>query len=409
MAIKHRSVISLVVFVVLAGLVLFGRWYSLRRGAPGLAPTVFTVNVTSGADRGAGSLREALFTADAAPGPARVVIQTSRIAPESALPPLVNPRGVEVVGAPGVTVEIDAHALSANNPVFDIDAEHAAITGLVIDHCAGIAVLVRAARFRMTSATIRSCDVGVEIAGNASEIALERNVFDADRIGIRFSGPSRDTVVVKNEFTADRDAGLWLVASQADSGTDSISVHDNTFSNDGSGAVLGNVSTLLEHNEFSSIRDAAIHVIGAQAVVRNNHITSGVATGIVAENARSAVIEGNELDHLQGYGILLRNSSDTVVRGNRITSCGYGMAFVLGDVHRPNTAVDNTMIDLKYNGIDVIGESPILRHNQVSQARAFPLHVADFSAPNGDTVHAQPLLDKNSFQEASATQGPVKR
>jgi parallel beta-helix repeat protein len=176
----------------------------------------------------------------------------------------------------------------------------------------------------------------------------------------------------------------------------------NQFRNGPAGVVLGNIPTVLEHNEFDSMREAAIHVVGADAIVRENHITHGAAAGIVVEDARGGVIQGNQLEHLEGYGILLRASSDVLVRSNRVQSCGYGMGFVLGDPHRPNTATDNALLDLKYNGIDVVGESPILRHNQVLQARANPLHIQDFQAPNGQVTRAQPLLEKNSFQLGSA-------
>src|SRR5262249_52416330 len=100
--------------------------------------------------------------------------------------------------------------------------------------------------------------------------------------------------------------------------------------------------------------------------------------------------------------ILLRGASDTLVRANRVHTCGYGMAFVLGNGERPNTAADNTFIELSFNGIDVIGESPILRRNQVLQARAYPLHVVDFTSSNGSVVRAQPLLERNSFELKSS-------
>jgi parallel beta-helix repeat protein len=400
MSAKQRSAVSLAVLVVLAAFVLAGRWYATHRSTPALTATTLTVNVTSADDRGPGTLREALFTADTAPSAANIVIQVSSIVLASALPPIVNPHGIHIE-APADGVTIDAHALSANDAVFDVDADHASLSGLKIRQCPGIAVLVRAPHFRLASSSIEACDVGVEIAGNASAVGLERNHFANDHIGIRFSAASRDTVVVKNEFSGNSTAGIWLVASQPQNG-EAISVHDNAFSNGPTGIVLGNIPALLEHNDFTSMREAAVQVIGAGAVVRNNHVTASAAAGILADGARGALIEGNELDHLGGYGIMLRNSSDTLVRSNRIHSCAYGMAFVLGDQQRPNTAVSNALIDLQYNGIDVIGESPILRQNQVLQARVTPLHVVDFTGPNGQVVHAQPLLEKNNFPPGAA-------
>jgi hypothetical protein len=403
MAFRRRSIVSVAVLLMLAGFVILAHWYAQRHTTPMLHPAMLTLNVTQGADRGPGSLREALFAADTANSAANIVIGVNRVELESALPPIVNPHGIQIEAQPA-GVEIDAHAVDQASPVFDINAEHASITGVTISHCPGSAILVRAAQFRLSASNIVECDVAMEIAGNAGDIAVERNRFLNNHIGVRFSAWSRDTVLVKNEFNGNSTAGIWLVASQPHTGTQPISVHVNQFRNGPAGVVLGNIATVLEHNEFDSMREAAVHVVGADAVVRENHISNGAAAGIVVEDAHGGVIQGNQLEHLEGYGILLRGSSDVLVKGNRIQSCGYGLGFVLGDPHRPNTASDNALLDLKYNGIDVIGESPILRHNQVLQARAMPLHVQDFQAPNGQITRAQPLLDKNSFQAGPAAE-----
>jgi hypothetical protein len=129
--------------------------------------------------------------------------------------------------------------------------------------------------------------------------------------------------------------------------------------------------------------------------VRGNRISGGAAMGIVAENSRGAVIEANEIDGLTAYGIMLKSSADAVVQGNRVHNSGYGLAFVLGT--RPSTAIDNTIIEPKSTGIDVIGDSPVLRNNHVLRPRALALKVVDFKAPDGRTVRSQPFLDGNNF------------
>ena len=117
--------------------------------------------------------------------------------------------------------------------------------------------------------------------------------------------------------------------------------------------------------------------------------------GIVAENSRGTVIEGNELDGLAAYGIMLKGSADALVQGNRVHNSGYGLAFVVGT--SPSTAIDNTIIEPKFNGIDVIGDSPILRNNHVVRPRALALKVVDFQSPEGKMVRSQPFLEGNNF------------
>jgi hypothetical protein len=70
---------------------------------------------------------------------------------------------------------------------------------------------------------------------------------------------------------------------------------------------------------------------------------------------------------------------------------------VLGDPHSISTAVDNTIIEPKFNGIDVVGDSPNLRRNQVLRAHAYALHVENFQRPDGTKVLSQPFMDKNNF------------
>jgi hypothetical protein len=97
---------------------------------------------------------------------------------------------------------------------------------------------------------------------------------------------------------------------------------------------------------------------------------------------------------------MVRNSSNILVRSNKLHNCGYGFAFVLGDAKGASTAVDNTIIEPKFNGIDVIGDSPILRRNQVLRPHAFALHVEDFQPPaGGDRVQSKPFLDDNTFEK----------
>jgi parallel beta-helix repeat protein len=117
--------------------------------------------------------------------------------------------------------------------------------------------------------------------------------------------------------------------------------------------------------------------------------------GIIAENSRGAVIENNELDGLAAYGIMLKGSADALLRGNRVHNSGYGLAFVVGS--SPSTAIDNTIIEPKFNGIDVIGDSPVLRGNHVVRPRALAIKVIDFDPGSGQKVRSQPFLEGNNF------------
>ena len=61
MSVSRRSVISVSVLVVLAAVVGLAYWHQSQQKKPGQADDSTAINVTSGEDRGAGTLREALF------------------------------------------------------------------------------------------------------------------------------------------------------------------------------------------------------------------------------------------------------------------------------------------------------------------------------------------------------------
>jgi parallel beta-helix repeat protein len=402
MKISRRFVVAVGVFVLLGVVAALSHWRETPAPPPlRAAEKAVLVHVTNAGDRGPGTLREALLAVATATGQSSISIEVPKINLETALPALVNGHGVKLLGqASGV--QIDAQALRAG-PVFDISGPNTSIDGITIRNCPAAGILVRSVRFHLSASTIASCDVGVEVLDNTGDTLLERNHFLKDRLGVRFGAAGHNSAVANNEFTDDKDAGLWAVRGAPDSLDDVISIHDNKFTADGIGIVAGNIAVLVERNDFIRARDADVHLVGAGAVIRGNRISGGAAMGIVAENARGAIIDDNELEGLTAYGVLVRGSSNTLVKANRLHNCGYGLAFVLGDAHGVSTAVGNTIIEPKFNGIDVIGDSPVLRHNEVLRAHANALHVEDFQPPNGQKVHSQPFLDSNNFGDSPLT------
>ena len=81
------------------------RWATLATGlaAPSLFAAVFSVTTT--ADAGPGSLRQAILDANGAPGPDEIVFSigtgVASIAPTGALPPLTDPVTIDGTTQPG--------------------------------------------------------------------------------------------------------------------------------------------------------------------------------------------------------------------------------------------------------------------------------------------------------------------
>jgi parallel beta-helix repeat protein len=393
MSVSRRAVLSIVVLLMLGVFVGIGYWYESRQATPQTAEEAAAIAVTSGADRGAGTLREALFIAAAAKGRSTISVRVPKISLATPLPPVVNAQGVRIVTA-APPAEIDASALP-KGPVIDIASPNVSVQGLDIRNCKASAVLLRAAQFRFESGTIQSCDVGIDVAENASEVLIERNRFVNNRVGVRFAGSIKNASVLANEFAGHRDAGVWAVRGSPDSRTDPISIRENRFTSERIGVLAANVAVAVERNNVLNAREAAMQIMGTGAVLRGNRITGGAAMGIVAENARGIVIEGNEIDGVTAYGIMLKGTADAAVQRNRVHNSGYGLAFVLGG--SPSTAFDNTILEPKFNGIDVIGDSPVLRNNNVLRPHGLALKTQDFQAPDGRTVRSNPFLEGNNF------------
>ena len=399
---KQQISAAVITAGVLGVVALVSWWYHSQHptagAGAGAGASEATVSVTSPDDLGPGSLREALFVAASARGRISVLLETRRVTLKTALPPLMNAHGLRLVAVPA-GAEIDAQGL-AGGAVLDVVGPNTSIEGVVVRHCPGAGVLLRATHFHMDSSVVDSCEIGVEVAANAADVLLQDNRFVNDRIGVRFGAANTNTALVRNTFVHATAAGLWAVrAESATLGEDAIHVRDNRFTDDHAGVVAGNIPIVVEHNEFSgNAPEAAVHLIGAGGVVRSNRIAGPASQGIVAENARDALIEGNELHGLSSYAVMLRSAAGATVRANRIADCGSGLALVLGDPEHPSRVVGNTIVDPKLNGIDVIGDSPILTDNQVVHPRALALRVTDYAQPGGRSVRAHPSLQGNNFR-----------
>jgi hypothetical protein len=396
-----QQISSAVITAGMLAVIAVGSWWYHSQhpvAVAGAGSGEAAVRVTSPDDMGPGSLREALFVAAAARGRISVLLVARKVMLKTPLPPLMNPYGLRLVAQPA-GAEIDAQDLPGG-AVLDVAGPNTSIEGVVVRHCTGAAVLLRAAHFHMHASVADSCDVGIEVAVNAADVLLEDNRFVNDRVGVRFGAPNSNTALVRNTFAHAAAAGLWAV--RGDSGTpggEAIHVRDNHFTDNHAGVVAGNVPIVVEHNEFSgNAPQAAVHLIGAGGVIRSNRIAGPAPLGIVAENARDALIEGNELHGLSSYALMLRGSAGAMVRGNRVADCASGLAFVLGDPEHPSSAIGNTIADPRRDAIDIIGDSPVLTDNEVVRPHALALRVTDYAQPGGRSVRAHPSLHGNNFR-----------
>jgi len=392
---RLRNPLALGAVVMLGLLAGLQYWLAARRPISPWYQAGREFTVTSEADQGPGSLREAIFAADSSDQRAKIVLRTSRIVLQSPLPPLVNPKGV-IVEAGEARPEIDASNIGFG-PVFDVDAPNSVISGIAIRNAPEQAILVRADGFRLMKASLAGCDVGLYAADGISNLVAENSTFENNRIGIWLAASNAGVIVRDNQFKAHRDAGVWAVAGKqpAASTETRLELRGNHFEGDRLSIVLGNIPAVIEANEVVKAREAAIYLIGAGAVVRGNRVRNGAGIGIFAHTTEGTVIENNELDHNQALAMLVRSAQNNLVDRNRIYNNGYGIGFVLGQRGRPNIASDNTLLSQQFDGIILIGESPVLRGNRLVNNKLAGLRVLDFFPLIGNKVVADPFLADN--------------
>ena len=394
---EHRRV-AICSVVLLGLLALLQYWLTNRRPLQPGVTAVHEFGVTSSRDKGPGSLREAIFAADIAPQRARIILRLSPIALQSPLPPLVNPRGIEIEGAePGA--EIDARDLGTG-AVFDVDAPNSVIDGIKITNAPEQAVLVRADFFRLLNAKIVSCDEGLDAVEGIGNLIVDKTSFENNRVGITLASGGPGIIVRNNHFVGHKDAAIWAVRGSPFrvGQTRGFLLKSNYFESDRISVVAGNVPLVAEENEFVKSHEAALFVMGENAVIRGNRIRNGAGIGVVAQGTEGIVIEDNELDHNQTIALLVRSSRSALVNNNRVYDNGYGIAFVLGKRESPSFAAENSVLRQRYDGIVVIGDSPVLRRNRALNNSSSGVSVLDFIPLTGGAIAANPFLENNILQ-----------
>jgi len=350
--------------------------------------------VTTTGDGGLGSLREAIVAANRAPGRARIVLPPRRIRIETPLPPLVNPAGVVVQGRSGS--EIDASVLSGG-PALDVIAPGSSLRGFHVLRGAGQGILIRSPHVQVEDLVLMACGSGLHALGGARELRVTGSRFEANDVGVTLEGGVAGVRIVDNVFRGHRRAGLWAVSSE-DTGRPELLVLRNRFEGDAISIVAMNVGARIEGNHISGFGEAGVFISGRENALRSNRIRSGRTYGICAVSSEATVIEGNEADHNRAVGILLKNTFSTVVKANRVYANGFGIVVVFGDPLRPSRVAENLVWQQSFDGVYIIGGSPLVSGNQVRASGGAGIRIDDFEGVRGAVRLAQPLLTDNVLE-----------
>ena len=370
-------------------------WLDKLRPAPLGQQAVNQFLVTSGADAGTGSLREAIFVADRTDGRVRVVVDAPAIVLESPLPPIINATGVAIEAA-RAGVRIDASRLVAG-PVLDVASPNTTISGLAITGAPGQAVLLRTGGARLTRMHVQRSAVGVFAIDGVDDLIVSDSTFEGNGVGIQLGADTQDVQLRNNRFRGHARAAVWSVAPTAPPASSPLAVEiaGNEFDGDETSIVLINTVARVERNTFIRARTAGVFVRGSAVTVRGNRVQSGLGFGINATELDHAVIAENEINHNCGGGILVREARGTQLSWNRLYSNGYGIVMVLGPSGSPNTVADNVVMRNAVDGLYVIGASPLIRRNRLLENEGIGLRVSSLRAKGHPIIESRPLVEAN--------------
>ena len=398
MAGAARRRLPAVVVLVVGLLALALPWLERLRPPPLAARADWEYPVTSRADGGQGSLREAITAANSAPGRARIRLPDGGIHVETPLPPLINPAGIVLQGGRGSEVEGRALGKAA---VLDVIAPDSVLRGFRIVGGAGQGLLVRSARVEVDGVELRDCGSGIHALSTADGLTVTSGRFESNVVGILLEGGVPGVRIVDGSFRGHQRAGVWAVAAEPRRGA-SLFVRHNRFDGDDIAVVAMNVGALIEENQIAGFHEAGVFVSGGENVLRGNRIRAGDSYGICAVASEATRIEANEADHNRAVGILLKNALTTMVTSNRVYANGFGIVVVFGDSLRPSRLTDNLVWQQTFDGIYVIGGSPVVSSNQIRASGGAGIRIDDFHGRSGPVRMAHPLVTDNVVERNHA-------
>lgn len=274
-----------------------------------------TFTVTTTASSGAGTLRQAILDANAAPGADLIVFNLAGsgphvIAPGSPLPKLTDPVTIDATSQPGwagsPVVQLDGSTISGYDGL-RIDDVDCVVRGLSIRRFAsGVNVMDGGAR-----ASVEQCWIGLDSTGSLAR---------ANSTGITIA--AADVRVADCVVSGNDNEGIRLIGA-SNCRIERCIVGLDAFG----GAPIGNYHgvSMTTKSTGNVVADCVISGNGLHGIRVLEDGTSGnsIVDNRIGLDAGGTVRLGNA-----GYGIEIENADSTLVTGNSITACSHGVRIV---------------------------------------------------------------------------------
>ncbi len=318
-----------------------------------LSATTFTVTTT--ADSGAGSLRQAILDANANPGADTIAfnivgsgVQTISLA--TALPNITDPVTLDGYTQPGsspntqdtsqgldtvLVIQIDGSALPLFGVCLDLAASDSTIRGLVINGCDGTGIRVESSA---SNAVIEGNFIGTDPAGTTSDSGFPDNqIFGVAPANLRIGGT---TPAARNLISGGLNK---ITLGMGPSGPAGLIIQGNLIGTDVTGtAALPNGAVGIE------LRQATNALIGGTSPGARNCISGNNYNGVSLFNGSGSVVAGNfigvDVSGTQplgngAYGVDIEAThvtlGGTAAGAGNVISANSGIGLVLGSSSAP--------------------------------------------------------------------------
>jgi Right handed beta helix region len=347
--------------------------------------------VSSGADAGPGSLRDAILAADRLSESAHILVEAKHIGIESPLPPLINTHGIVIEAAANAGVIDAAHV--AKGAALQINGPASIVRGLTIMNARDLALFDNAPGLEITNVSISASKTGIALGALAKGGNIRTSVFERNETGISADGAVRDIVIASCIFRGNTRAGFWFVGAGEHDETPLVRITDGVFEKNASGVVLANRPTLIQKSRFLGNAQSAVLVLGGAARIEDSEIRNSGGTAISVTSGQHVALLHNTLTDNPGTAIMVHDSQASIER-NTLTSNGSGIVAILSQDSSSAIIKDNIVSKSAGDAITIIGGSPSVQHNQLTENHSAGVRVLDLVYAKG-SVKATPHLDAN--------------
>ena len=353
--------------------------------------------VSSSRDAGPDTLRDAILAADRLSTRARIVITAKRILIESALPALVNPRGIDIEAAPGAGSLDASH--QETGAALQIDSPTATLKGLHITHARVSGIIVNAPGVQFDSITVSDSKVGLLMNAAAKGCTVRTSTFERNETAVMAEAGVRRAAILSSIFRGNARAGIWFVGRE-DAHADrddqpGVRVADSVFERNASGVVT-NQPTLVHKGRFLGNRESAIVILGGTARLEDSEIRDSGGTAVSVTYGTAVTLVHNTLIDNVATAISARDGEVEIER-NTLDHNGLGIVSVISRDRSSMIIEDNLITRTTADAVTLIGGAPVLRRNQIVRNHGAGLRTLDL-AHDGGALKVSPRLEANVLE-----------